>query len=782
MKKIISIILAAVMLITPMMHIYADNIEEGSCGENAVWNYDDVQTIHISGVGDMENYDFGKAPYIKYSSEARFLSVGSGITSIGDAAFRGLYLVRDVNIGKDVKRIGKYAFSMCHSMTWIKLPDSLEEIDEYAFSHCSKLESVSIPEGVRELKKGTFEHNYALKTVNIPSTMQSIDLSAFDKCDSIEEINVAPNNEVYSSIDGVLYAKDGVTLVYAPKGKTSAAVPEKVTSIPDKAYFNNYSMSKIDVPEGVKSIGKYAFGNCISLKKITLPEGIEEIKENAFIQCERLVRLKLPSTLKTIGEAAFWGCGDLTEIEIPSGVTRLPKNLFTNCVNLEKVVLPDSITHIESDAFFSCKTDIYYKGSEEQWNSLTENVKISDKNLTVHFNYEPTVSAEITEDTIRIILDGEYLETDVNPIIVDDRTLVPMRVIFEAMNMIVKWDGETQTVEVYDSPRSTVPEITMTIGAYEFTASSRTLTLDVPAQIVQDRTMVPLRAVSEALNRSVEWDGDTRTVTIISGTLPEGICGYDARWTIDDDGTLTVSGSGVIYDVDTIGQTTLWADKADKIKKVIIGEGITRIGARAFEECKNLESIEFASTVKEIGHHAFYVCGFEEITIPETVELIGTTAFADCKSLKKAEILGPVTKLDSTFVSCENLEIVKLPDTVEVLGGTFWHCDSLKNVNMPSSLKRIGWVTFCDCTSLESITLPQGLTYIGDNAFSYCDSLSEVILPDGLEEIDKEAFKECPLLEEMFIPKTVINIGTGAFWGCNNINVIYESEQSEDNV
>ncbi len=112
-------------------------------------------------------------------------------------------------------------------------------------------------------------------------------------------------------------------------------------------------------------------------------------------------------------------------------------------------------------------------------------------------------------DAIRVVLDGQMLQFDVPPVIENDRTLVPLRVIFEALGADVEWNGETQTVTAKRSDT----EIKLIIGGEAY-VNGQAVELDVPAKIIEDRTLVPLRFVSEALGCQVDWDGVTRTVSI----------------------------------------------------------------------------------------------------------------------------------------------------------------------------------------------------------------------------------------------------------------------------
>lgn len=113
-------------------------------------------------------------------------------------------------------------------------------------------------------------------------------------------------------------------------------------------------------------------------------------------------------------------------------------------------------------------------------------------------------------DGINVFVNGGKLEFDAAPFIENDRTLVPMRAIFEALGASVVWDDETHTV--FAAQEDTV--ISVQINDTKAFVNSKQETLDAAAKIVNDRTFVPLRFVSESLGCNVEWDGTTQTINI----------------------------------------------------------------------------------------------------------------------------------------------------------------------------------------------------------------------------------------------------------------------------
>lgn len=121
-------------------------------------------------------------------------------------------------------------------------------------------------------------------------------------------------------------------------------------------------------------------------------------------------------------------------------------------------------------------------------------------------------AAVMADDTIKVIVNGTQVEFDAEPFIENDYTLVPMRAIFEALGAQVAWDGEDKTVISYDAASDV--SVTLQIDSDVMFVNEAAVELDVSAKLVSDRTFVPLRAVSESMNCTVNWDGEARTVTI----------------------------------------------------------------------------------------------------------------------------------------------------------------------------------------------------------------------------------------------------------------------------
>ena len=121
-----------------------------------------------------------------------------------------------------------------------------------------------------------------------------------------------------------------------------------------------------------------------------------------------------------------------------------------------------------------------------------------------------TTGSVMASDNIKVRLGGKLIDFDVQPQLINDRTMVPLRAIFEALGATVDWNGDTQTVTSTKGNTT----IKLAINNPTMYVNDEPITLDSPACLVDGRTLVPVRAISEAFNLKVEWDGATKTVCI----------------------------------------------------------------------------------------------------------------------------------------------------------------------------------------------------------------------------------------------------------------------------
>ncbi len=271
---------------------------------------------------------------------------------------------------------------------------------------------------------------------------------------------MSPQNNDYSSVDGVLFNKDKtIILAYAKykiqtayaipngvtsigestfswgSGLTSINIPDSVTGIGEFAFSQCSGLTSINIPSGVTSIERYAFYGCKGLTSINIPDGVKSISESVFEGCNGLISINIPSGLTSIGESAFEGCRSLTNINIPSsvisiaayafsdcdsltsiniptGVTSIKEFTFSGCSSLTSINIPVSVTSIGYAAFGGCKslTSVYYGGSEDEWNNMEEEFVTNESLLNANIYY----NNRLTKSVVEINNDNIFLKTSIN--------------------------------------------------------------------------------------------------------------------------------------------------------------------------------------------------------------------------------------------------------------------------------------------------------------------------------------------------------------------------------
>lgn len=244
------------------------------------------------------------------------------------------------------------------------------------------------------------------------------------------------------------------------------------------------------------------YGLRTNISKIVVGEGITSIYDGAFADFRAVKEVVLPNSLRVIGPAAFITCTSLETITLPYKISKIGDGAFCNCNSLKTIIIPGSILEISPDAFYNC-ADVTINGI-----TGTYSEEFAKEN-NIKFLGGLAPSAEIL-----VCVNGKYVDFDQKPEIVNGRTLVPVRAIFESMGISVGWNASTRTVSASRGATSITMVIDTNVINKTENGKKTTVEIDVPAQILGNRTMVPARAVSESFGASVKWDALTRTVII----------------------------------------------------------------------------------------------------------------------------------------------------------------------------------------------------------------------------------------------------------------------------
>lgn len=249
--------------------------------------------------------------------------------------------VLDLSGATDILEIGKGAFTGIKSLTSISLPASVNTIAEKAFMDCNSLTTVKFAEGLTTISDRAFANDSLITSITFPASLGSLTASALDGCNNLDEIKVTPGNQVYSSMAGVLYTMEDLTLVKYPTARADEnfTIPEGTTNIGENAFANAKLLKSFEMPASVKKIGKNAFANCVGLNNIILGDGVTSVGDFAFSGCVNLAAIAFPKTLKTIGDGMFNKCCNVTSIRCEALVPPTFSSLISNPFASEDVTI-----------------------------------------------------------------------------------------------------------------------------------------------------------------------------------------------------------------------------------------------------------------------------------------------------------------------------------------------------------------------------------------------------------------------------------------------------------
>lgn len=348
---------------------------------------------------------------------------GKTVTEIGDYAFSNYNYevgLLEVYIPNTITKIGKNAFLNCDFIETISFQENsnLEIVDYGAFQNCTNLLNISLPNSVIEIKELAFSNCVSLHSFDLPYSLVDIYSNSFYNCESLESLYVENNNQLYQTLNGVLFSKNGAKLVIYPCGKNDETfvVPSTVDELLEYAFNGNQNIQILNL-SNTKILREKALFNCSNLHSI-YSLNLEGSFDNALLCTEwyenQIIDVKLGRCyidykgdddiisqntfdgIISIGNKAFEQ-SDIKEIVIPQNIETIYSKAFCNTKSLEKVYLLGN-SYIYNDAFNNTNSDLKVFVTEKSFDAYIDS-PIQNYLCTlctnVYINYDDNCFADI---------------------------------------------------------------------------------------------------------------------------------------------------------------------------------------------------------------------------------------------------------------------------------------------------------------------------------------------------------------------------------------------------
>ncbi len=796
------------------------------------------------------------------------ITIPSGVYELGSNAFANTNLVT-ITIPSGVNELGSYAFENCKSLKEITFLGSAPAMDQYSYPFSGVTATIRYPAG-----DSTWDSVAGSNLGGNLTWLRSDGLYEEGTLDSGLTWQVWEDGSLRIAGQGAITYSDSAPWYKYRSVITRVELGEGVTAIGKNALRGLTGMTEVSLPTSIATIGEYAFYGCTALETIALPQGLTTIGDYAFNSCTALETINLPQGLTTIGDYAFSDCTVLETITFTGKAPAIGYYAFRNVTATVYYPAGDdswqsiagqnysgNLTWLRSDGLYAQGTldsGLTWQVWEDGSLRITGQGAIGD--MTYYYSapwykYRNLITRGELEEGVTGIGKNAFRElTKVTSLSLPTSLAAIGEYAFygcTALESLTLPQGLTGigTWAFYNcTGLKTVsfPATLTNIGEYGFGGCTALQTVSFPATLTElgnyafagctALETITFTGKAPTIGYGA-FDGVTATVYYpagddswqnvagnnYSGTLTwvntDGLLGSGQlstglAWEATQDGTLTISGIGQMPDFNSSDMP--WYSIRSKITRVLLEEGVTKIGQCSFCDMKNLAQITIPASVMQVGSGAFNGCAaitrvnlgditlwcgyggldsscryelylagekLEHLVVPQGVETIAFGAFRGCISLKSVTIPDSVQQVDSyAFADCTNLEAITVRPwagdaSTRIYDSAFRDCTALNTVTLPE-VAYLGYEAFAGCTALETITLPSplgqygGNTSHGNGVFAGCTALKTVTVLSGSHAIPKEMFRDCTALETVLLPNTITAIGASAFAGCTSLKAI----------
>ena len=752
------------------------------------------------------------------------VTIGNGVTSIGERAFSGCTGLTSVTIGDSVTSIGSYAFSNCSDLTSVTIGNCVTNIGDEAFYGCTALLTLVVGEGVQRIGRNAFSGCTALESVvwnaisvsdlnassgvfeNAGSVGEGIVVTVGDKVEYIPAYLFYGNEFVKNVVFGdnqpeigdnafTSIISNGVVYEIRPEGLTAVgysgtesgaeiAIMDGTVAIADSAFKDCTTIAAITIPDSVTSIGDSAFENCTSLTSLTIGEGVAEVGTSAFAGCSALTEIMWNAISANESDginvnngalfASAGSAGNGITVTFGDSVQAVPSIMFGSLsggvANIVSVIFGSNVSSIGVLAFSGCKS--------LQTIVIPETVKTIGGGAFLSSGLTSvTLHSDITFELL-YIGPGVFMNCDITEIHYNGSLtdwLNDTDGVYEVMSV----GREAKTLYVNGeeiSGQLIVPDGVASIPAYAFYNCT-----GITSAIIPDSVMSVGRNAFEGCSNlpnengvyyADDWAvacGGVEGDALGNMVIREGTYGIAEQFTNGYHGAILtvfipasaqIIGSGA-FDVSSSGIMTINCEAQQQ------PSGWAEDWYKGDEPTINWGCSDIVTSNSEFD---YYVVNGEAYLL-KYKGAGGEVAIDTVDGY-------PVADIGTVFFANENITSLSIEGNVSTIATcAIYGCMALESVHIGASVKEIQQYGVFYCPKLDSITVdPANSVYHSDSncLISTADKVllfgckSSVIPSDGsVASIGDGAFYGCYDLTSIIIPDSVTSIGESAFEGCS---------------
>lgn len=499
------------------------------------------------------------------------------------------------------------------------------------------------------------------------------------------------------------------------------------------------------VPAGVTRIGDKAFRACEEVTSVILPEGVTEIGEWAFMACGKLQSIQIPEGVTAIGEGAFWYCESMPKIVFPATMTQIGKHALGNCKSLTSITILGEKLAGMSSAFFG-KVSVHFH---------VRNINVIPAAMRIDAACKFVDHMQDYDARERVVY-CKYIKSKADKFADHAARNVSMMQLLCGEKMITAKDAPAYLEAVQKAGNAEIVAMMLEYNANVLTAKDK--------QRAEQKKEAAEEAVLERKIMRQEKKGIAGSTLVVAGGSFETFKTGEIKIYIEEKGGILAKTMSAKVDYLVVKDLQTSGDKREKAEAL----GVEVITERQLNE---MTDRVFEIDAKNTLVRYFGVGG--DLVIPENVTKIGKKAFENCKVLTSVTFPKKLKEIGiSAFKGCSNLTSVTFPEKLSKIGGyAFLHCTQLTSVTIPGKIKSMGQEAFSGCTSLRTVTIAEGVTSLDKFVFCHCPNLVTVNLPDSLTSIDEFAFGRCTALTTITIPASVMYIDATAFFELENLTI-----------